>query len=239
MSDPLRVAVVAEGLTDIVVLKAAIGALLENREFVATVLRPELSQGLDPSGGWTAVYSWCRQMVKQAGGPAPGNSLFDAHDLLVLHVDADVAGMRYADNSNIQDPPNDLPCECPCPPPSATTDALRRVILRWLDQRDVPFRTVLCTPSKSTETWVLAALFPDDGAAAAVELECRPDAAAVLQRMPLDQRLIRSGHKQINKYREREGELRSAWPMVRAKCSEAERFSRDFSAAVVAVLLAR
>ncbi len=232
MSDPLRVAVVAEGLTDIVVLKAALGALLENREFIATVLRPELSQGLGAGGGWTAVYSWCRQAVKQAKGPAPANSLFEAHDLLVLHVDADVAGRRYTDNSSIQNPPDDLPCECPCPPPSATTDALRRVILGWVDQRNLPSRTVLCTPSKSTETWVLAALFPDDGAASEIDLECRSNAAAVLQSKPLDQRLIRSGHKQINKYREREAELRNAWPKVRAMCSEAERFSRDFLAAV-------
>jgi hypothetical protein len=241
MSEPLRVALVAEGPTDIVVLRAAIGALLENREFEVTALQPELSIALKPrtGGGWAAVYLWCRQMVKQTGGPPHDNALFSAHDLLVLHVDADVAEKRYTDDPRIQDPPNDLPCDGPCPPPSATTDALRRVVLGWLDATDVPVRTVLCTPSKSTETWVLAALFPDDGAAPAADLECRADAAAVLQSKPLDQRLIRSGHKQIKAYRERENELRSAWPEVRTKCSEAERFSREFVGAWTAVFLAR
>src|SRR5208282_3199668 len=151
MSDPLRVALVVEGPTDFVVLNAALGALLPDREFEATVLWPELSKGLEPrtSGGWTAVYHWCRLMVRQAAGPAHRNSLFKTFDLLILHVDADVAGKRYADDSRIQNPPNDLPCECPCPPPSATTDALRHVMLGWLDEKNVPFQTVFCTPSKS------------------------------------------------------------------------------------------
>ncbi len=240
MSDSLRVALVVEGPADFVVLNAVIGALLQNREFEVTALQPELSKALraGTGGGWAAVCLWCRQMVKQAGGQARDNALFKTYDLLVLHLDADVAGKRYTDDPRIQDPPNDLPCERPCPPPKATTDALRRVILGWLDVSHIPFHTVFCTPSKSTETWVLAALFPEDVAASAVELECRSDTDAVLQAKPLGQRLIRSGHKQIKAYREKESELRNAWPIVRAKCIEAERFSRDFLAAVPAVLLA-
>jgi len=236
MSEPLRIALATEGKTDIVVLTAAIGALLENRAFVATQLCPELSNsfGRSNSGGWAAVYLWCRQVVNQTGGPARGNSLFSEHDLLVLHVDADVAGRQYTDDMRIQDPPNDLPCERPCPPPSATTDALRRVILGWLDEGEIPPRTVLCTPSKSTETWVLAALFPNDVVNSAIEFECRQDVAVVLQSKPLPQRLIRSGHKQVKAYQERESELRSAWPRVRAECSEAERFSQEFLAALAA-----
>src|SRR5665213_1732077 len=239
MSDPLRIALVVEGPTDIVILKAAIGSLLENREFEVTTLQPELSNALKPGagGGWTAVYLWCRQMIKQSGGQALGNALFNTYDLLILHVDADVAAKRYTDDGRIQDPPNDLPCELPCPPPSATTDALRRVILGWLGQAEVPFHTVLCTPSKSAETWVFASLFPDDGISSAVELECRPDLAAVLQSKPIGQRLIRSGRKQIKAYQEKESELRNAWPEVRTKCSEAERFSQDFLTAAIAWIL--
>jgi len=242
MSDPVRVALVVEGPTDVVVLRAAIGALLENREFEVTALQPELSNALEPhtGGGWTAIYLWCRQMLNQAGGLAQTNSLFKTFDLLVLQVDADVAGKRYTDDSRIQNPPDDLPLkECPCPPPNATTDALRRVILGWLDESSLPARTVLSTPSKSTETWVLAALFLNDGTPSTVELECQTNIEAILQNKPLDQRLIRSGHKQIKAYRERESVLRIAWPKVRAKCSEAERFSQDFLAAWTAVLLAR
>jgi hypothetical protein len=106
------------------------------------------------------------------------------------------------------------------------------VILRWLHETNVPSHTVLCTPSKSTETWVLAALFPEDCALSAIELECRADAATVMQSKPLIQRL----KKRPKEYEKRESELWDAWPAVRAKCTEAERFSREFLAAWTAVL---
>jgi hypothetical protein len=231
MSDPLHIALVAEGKTDIVVLKAAIGALLKNREFVTTQLCPELSNSFEgrTRGGWGAVYHWCRQASQQASS----NSFDGSHDLLVLHLDADVAGTRYSDYDSIQGPPNDLPCEQSCPPASATTDALRRVVLGWLGETSVPPLTVLCTPSMSTETWVLAALFPNEVANSAILLECRQDVEAVLQRMPLDLgRLIRSGGKQFREYLKRAGELQLAWLRVREKCSEAERFSQEFLAAL-------
>ena len=234
MSDPLRVALVVEGPTDYVVLRAAMEAILGDRDFEATVLRPELSKGLETitGGGWTAVYLWCRLAVKQAKGAVRDHPLFGTHDVLIVQVDADVAGKRYADDSRIQAPPNDLPCEQPCPPATATTDALRSVILGWLDEEVLPPRTVLCTPSKSIDTWVLLALFPNDGATTTSELECRRNIDAQLQSKPLSRRLIRGGQKQINKYRESEGELRNAWANVRVKCGEAERFSRDFLAAL-------
>ena len=236
MSDPLKVGLIFEGPTDFVVLRAAIAALLENREFEITTVQPALSNALAPrtGGGWTAVYLWCRQVLEQARGQARDNALFNTFDLLILHVDADVAGKRYSDDQRIQDPPDDLPCECPCPPTNATTDALRRVVLGWLGETSVPPRTVLCTPSKSTETWVLVALLPDEAVNSPVELECRRDVEVVLQRMPSDRRIIRSTGKQIMEYRKREGELRLAWPQVRVSCSEAERFSQEFLAALPA-----
>ena len=234
MSDLLRVALVVEGPTDYVVLRAAMGAILGDRDYEATVLWPELSNGLETvtGGGWTAVYLWCRLAVKQAEGPVRDHPLFGTYDVLVVQVDADVAEKRYTDDSRIQAPPNDLPCEQPCPPPTATTDALRNVVVRWLDEKVLPPHTVLCTPSKSIETWVLAALFPNDTSATTSELECRPNIDAQLQSKPLGRRLIRGGQKQIKKYRESEGELRHAWVNVRAECSEADRFSREFLAAL-------
>jgi hypothetical protein len=230
MSDPLSVGMVVEGPTDFVVLRAAIAALLDNRDFEVTSIQPLLSNALKAhtGGGWTAIYRWCRPMLEQAGGRAQDNSLFNTYDLLILHVDADVAGKRYSDDQKIQDAPEDLPCERHCPPANATTDALRRVVLGWLNIANVLPRTILCTPSKSTETWVLAALFPDDVANSSVELECRADAATVMQSKPLNQRL----RKRPREYEKKKNDLRIAWPHVRTKCSEAERFSQEFSAAL-------
>lgn len=41
MSEPLRIAVVAEGVTDFAVIEAAISAMLSERPFVLTALQPK------------------------------------------------------------------------------------------------------------------------------------------------------------------------------------------------------
>jgi hypothetical protein len=234
MSEPVRVAFVVEGPTDFVVLRAVIHALLDDREFEPTVLQPELSEAFsaETGGGWTKVYLWCRQAAEQAGGAARGNLLFSFHDVLVLQVDADVAGKSYGDDCRLKDHPGDLPCEQPCPPPHATTNALRNVVLGWLGEPDSPPKLAMCTPSKSLETWVLVALFPNDQVAKRANVECQANSAAQLQSKPLAQRLIRSGQKLIDKYQGSEQAIRAAWPHIRTRCSEAERFSRDFLSAL-------
>lgn len=164
MSDPLRIALVIEGPTDLVVLKAAVLALLPNRDIEFAVLQPELSEAFQPTRpedglGWAGVYRWCGQTVQEGGGSVSGSVLFRFHDLLIVHLDADVAEQTYG-SGHIDDATADLPCEQPCPPPSATTNALREVMLRWMNEDQVPARSVICIPSKSMETWVLMALFP-------------------------------------------------------------------------------
>ena len=158
--------------------------------------------------------------------------LFDSFDMLVIQLDADVAEKRYADDQRIAPAPTDLPCNHPCPPPEATTNALRRVLLGWMGEVVVPPKTVLCTPSREIETWLLVALFPANQFAHGANLECHDRAPAQLQVQPLKSRLIRGGKKEIGKYQERASDIASAWSHVRARCSEAERFSVEFTAAV-------
>jgi hypothetical protein len=228
MSNPVRIAFVMEGSTDYVVLLAALRSLLDGRDFELTSISPELDESLRPKseGGWGSVFKWCRQVVEQAGGPARENPLFALNDVIIAHVDADVAGKKYKD-CNIKDPPNnDLPCEKPCPPATNTTNALRNVVLGWLSERDVPPKMVLCTPSKSIETWLLVALFPDDDSAKKADIECRGDCEVRLRKYGL----IKSGQKLIDKYHARERDVQNAWPAVRETCSEADRFSREFMA---------
>jgi hypothetical protein len=111
--------------------------------------------------------------------------LFRQHDLLVIHVDADVAGMKYSDNS-IEDTANDLPCVQSCPPPSATVDALRKVVLRWMGEQGIPVNCVICTPSKSMEAWVVYALWPMNPVIKrdVDKWECHDDPEAQLGCMP-------------------------------------------------------
>lgn len=229
MSDPVRIAFVIEGPTDYIVLRAAVSALLAGREFVPTVIRPELDNNLaaQSGGGWGGVYKWCRQTVSQTGGPVGGNPLFGLHDVVVMQVDADVARMSYSNYRITDSPQDDLPCERPCPPPSDTTDALRRVMLGWIGETSVPDGMVLCTPSKSIETWVLVALFPEDRSAQEVNVECRWDGEVRLRRYGL----IKSGQKLIPQYAANEHGISAAWTEVRRRCSEAERFSVEFLSA--------
>jgi hypothetical protein len=232
MSDALRVALVAEGPTDFIYLSAILPTLAAGREVEVQLLQPETSAAFrtEPGEhglGWPGVYRWCRQAAQEGGGKVGASALFGFHDLLVVQIDADVAGTTY-EAGHVAETVHDLPCEKPCPPASDTTDALRQVILRWMGEGSMPPRTVLCMPSKALETWILVALFPSDRAAKSTTLECRKAPEALLTGKPKSQRLIRSGKKDVRQYESRSDDFRNAWLSVETRCSEARRFAEDF-----------
>ena len=158
MSNMVRIALVAEGVTDYEVLHAALEAMLNGRSFDLKLLQPEGSVAFTGAGdagplggGWKGVYQWCRQATVRSGGKFSDDPLFIGYDLLLLHLDADVADEDPA-NATIGPIPalaGVLPCTQPCPPPNATTDLLRQVMLSWIGETTLPPRTILCTPSKS------------------------------------------------------------------------------------------
>ena len=233
MSEPLRVAAAVEGPTDVIVFRAILGALLPDTDFVFQTLQPEGSAafGSAPSGGtgvgWVGVYRWSRQSACEGGGSVSGSSALSNHDVLIVHVDADVAGKRYADG-NIQDAPcEDLPCERPCPPPCETTNALRAVVLNWLGEHEHPSRVVLCTPSKSIEAWVLAAVWPEGEVIRRDDWECRPNPGGQIAALPMHRRF----RKRPDDYRRKQGDMERAWPEVSARLTEAARFETEFLSA--------
>ncbi len=228
MSEPLRVALVAEGPTDKIVIQAAIGSVLGARSFILKQLQPEESLPFSQlRGGWGGVYHWCRQASARAGRALQHDPLFVTFDLLILHLDADVAQNSYSD-AGIVDAVNDLPCFQPCPPAADTTNLLRAVLLRWVGEIQLPAKTVLCTPSKSTEAWVLTALYPDDTVVMSGNIECYATPHLQLQAKSMRGRMVTGGKKTPGMYRQRGSEICAAWPQVRARCTEAERFSIDF-----------
>jgi hypothetical protein len=232
MSNPFRVAVVAEGPTDKVIVEAAISSVFRGRPFILRQLQPEESLAFGPMGtGWGGVYRWCRQASARAGGPIRNDPLFLTYDLLILHLDAEVSHESYG-SAGITDQANDLPCSRPCPPPEASTNALREVMLRWIGETQVPPKTVLCTPSMKTETWVLCALYPDEAASIPGNLECFPTPDLRLQAQPQPGRVVRSGRKDRHMYQKRAVEIAQAWDGVRDRCSEAQRFSSDLMASI-------
>ena len=165
MSNPVRVAVAVEGPTDAIVLQAILKCILGSIEFEFQILQPEGAASISlPSAGvgWGGIYRWCRQSATKGGGSVGGSAVLSNHDLLIVHVDADVAGKTYA-SAGIRDAPRqDLPCNRPCPPPSDTTNALRTVVLGWLGESHRPSQVVLCTPSMNMDAWVVASVWPSN-----------------------------------------------------------------------------
>ena len=234
MSDPLRVAAAVEGPTDAIVLRAVLDRLLADTEFEFQTLQPDGSAAFGSAPfartgvGWGGVYRWARQSATEGGGSVAGSSVLSNHDLLIVHVDADVAGTTYSSASIRQPLSQDLPCERDCPPADDTTNALRRVVLRWLGlRRSVP-QLILCTPSKNTEAWVVAAMWPDNPVMQRGDWECHSNPQGQLRALPRARRFA----KNASDYRAKQSEIAAAWPSVSAQCAEAARFTQEFRAAL-------
>lgn len=178
---------VCEGPTDLEVFYALLDAHLLGHDYSLTMLQPDGSlYGGDAGpfgGGWKGVRGWC-QSVAEGGGLEAVGALHDEVDLLVIHVDADIAA----------DP--ELACACPCPPPYNTIAALERLVCDWLGLTTLPARVALWIPSMSTEAWVLSALYPaqappclpEPSAAGCVECLLDPAGALLALRAPLVKR---------------------------------------------------
>lgn len=234
MSD-LRIGLVAEGKTDQIVIEAVLGAILD-QPFVLTLLQPETSDpfgGAGPfGGGWPGVYRWCRQIVSMSW-PIADNPSLAGFDAILLHLDADVAGMRY-DEANIEDGRNDLPCERPCPPAEDSVNALREVAARWVDLRSpdvLPKKWVFCNPSKCTEAWVIVACYVDAPSAEQnilPNIECNPDLVKWLSQRPVQDRLLVRGGKRLpSGYKKIAPRVKRQWSNVVNLCSQASRFENE------------
>jgi len=234
VSDVIRIALVGEGVTDFEILQAAIQAMLGERRFILTLLQPEGSIAFMGGGnagpfggGWNGVFKWCRQAVLRAGRLSD-DPLFAVYDLLILHLDADVAAEQATNEMVNEGMGTLLPCERVCPPPRATTDELRAVMLTWIGETQTPGRTVLCTPSKSTEAWVMAAFFPNDREMARWGWECHPDPEG---RLALQPKSLRFKKTRVA-YQERAQSFQDSWFTVCGMLSEATRFRDDFLSVV-------
>ena len=241
MSEPLRIAASVEGPTDVIVLEAILKALLPDTDFVFQILQPETSEAFGSASfgtmgaGWAGVYRWSRQAAREGGGSVSGSSALSNHDVLIVHADADVASKTYT-SGNIRDAPcEDLPCDQPCPPVDRTTNALRAVVLNWLGERGCPPRVVLCTPSKSIEAWVLAAVWPEGNVVRRNDWECRRNPEGQLAALPIHRRF----EKRQDDYRRKQSEIEEAWPKVSVRLTEAKRFKTEFLAAIRTVTAGR
>lgn len=231
MSDP-RIGLVAEGPTDYELINAALKAVLQ-RPFVLTLLQPEPS--LPTLGnGWGGVMKWCDETSQRHTGSLDADPTLALFDLLIIHLDVDVALKQYADcGSPVEKMATErvwprLPCNQPCPPVAATCVALQAVLLGWLGNAQPGAKTVLCLPAQSTGAWLVAALLPATHMRCQ-GLECNPAAEAGLATLPIAQRVKR---KSQIEYRRHASALERNWDAVKALCGQANSFEQ----AVIAVL---
>lgn len=232
MSDPLRIAAVVEGPTDRIFLTSVLRAILGELSFRLTQLQPEGSAAFGTLGaGWAGVYRWCHQAAIRGGGRLTADAiLFSGFDLLLLQLDAEVAAEHYANGSITPGAPDlPLPCDRPCPPPKAATDALRKVLLSWCGEATTPPKVIVCIPSRTMEAWVVASLFPNDQLVRrGIECLSRPESR--LANQPKAKRL----KKNQRHYQARSAVFQAEWTRLAANggLEEAHRFDREVRACV-------
>jgi len=235
MSEPLRIALIAEGATEREVIEAALKVSLAPRSFVLTQLQPEATKP-ELGNGWGGVLKWCHQLAARCqpiGSTVEADATLSFFDGVVLQLDADVATFTYSDLGPTTAAEAvtrgwlPLPCQINCPPVPTSADALFSVLLSWLSPATPGVKTVVCIPAMNTGAWQAAAKLPA-GHALLVDLECRTDIEDRLQHLPLALR--------INK-RDRKSRMAAAaavtqrWPTVTTLCSRAHAFDQAIRAA--------
>lgn len=223
MSDP-RIALVAEGPTDFVVIEAALKAILQSA-FILNQLQPEATRP-EMGGGWGGVFKWCREFRLRGAASIETDPTLANFDLVIVHLDADVADKSYADCGNaVMQAANGLqalPCSLPCPPPSNTVTALEGVLRSWLGIPAIGPKSLFCIPSKATDAWLASATLPH-GHALHVGLECNLNLETDLAQLPKAQKIKKS----LREYRNRAGVVLSQWQQVKDHCTQAAAFDQQ------------
>jgi hypothetical protein len=220
----LRIALVAEGPMDYEVIQSALKAVLPNSPFVMTLLQPEETQP-KMGAGWCGVLKWCQDVQDRHHGSLDSDPTLVNFDLLIIHLDVDVASKQYADCGNSlvalaqASSFGSLPCVQPCPPVSDTVNSLVNVIESWLGQATPGDRTLLCLPAQSSGTWLAAAVLPLSDPLL-TDAECNLTLESKLGQLPKTQRI----KKRILEYRQHAPEITAQWSQVKQVCTQAAHF---------------
>lgn len=227
----LRIALVAEGPTDYEIIHAALRAVLP-QSFVMTLLQPEVTRPATGSG-WGGVLKWCHAASQRHVGPLDTDPTLADFDLIIIHLDADVAGMRYADCGPEVEPTAHaqgwmpLPCQRPCPPVADTCARLTTVLTSWLGYATAGEKTLYCLPAQSSGTWLAAAIFPP-GHHLLAGAECKVNLESQLALLPKNDRIKKS----VSAYRQHAPRITAQWTTVKQVCSQAAGFEQNVLAAV-------
>lgn len=233
MSDTLRIALVAEGPTDYVLVQAALVAILDT-DFILTQLQPEATRPY-MGQGWSGVLKWCHDAGLRYTGTLSDDPALAGFDMLIIHLDVDVAQMSYqacgAEVVQIAETFGwlPLPCHKPCPPASHSAEALADVMASWLGKAmSWGERTVLCLPAQSTGTWLAAAAL-GAGHKLLRNAECNVSLENQLGQLPKNQRIKKSRRD----YQAHAGQVINNWAVVKDICVQAGAFEDDVRSLLV------
>jgi hypothetical protein len=225
MSSEIRIALIAEGLTDTIILEASLKAILHpNHPFVLTQLQPEATRP-ELGTGWGGVLKWCYEQSSRGLEADPTLSQFD---LIIIHLDADVLGNSYADygpdfvNLAADNNFHPLPCQVSCPPPSSAIDQLKIVLSSWLDPVQPATKTVVCIPSKSSDAWLVAGAFTSPHKILS-NIQCNLNLETQLLQLPVKERFKKTGKD----YRIRSEQIEKNWSVVKSICPQAQDFETE------------
>ena len=223
MSDP-RIALVAEGTTNFIIIEAALKAVLK-RPFVLTQLQPEPTRP-DMGGGWCGVFKWCQAFRQRGASSIETDPTLSLFDLVIIHLDADVAGKQYAHGGAAVEQAStallNLPCEQPCPPPQKTTLKLEAVLRSWLGISSVGSKSLFCIPSKASDAWLAAATLPAEHTLLQ-GIECNLNLETALAQLPRTQKIKKS----VRDYRAHAGAVTQEWRQVKKHCTQASVFEQN------------
>lgn len=221
----LRIALVAEGPTDYEIIHAALRAVLP-QTFVMTLLQPEATRPAAGSG-WGGVLKWCLAANQRHAGALDTDPTLAGFDLLILHLDVDVAHGHYdhcgpeiaamARDQHWQP----LPCRQPCPPVADTCARLERVLNSWLGRATPGDKTLFCLPAQSSGTWLAAAVLPP-GHDLLAGAECDVSLEARLAQLPKNLRIKKS----VTAYRQQAPQITAQWAAVKQACTQAAGFEQ-------------
>jgi len=233
MSD-LAIGLVAEGTTDVIVIRAALNAILD-RNYTLTAIQPEEPLGCF-GGGWGGVYRWCRQVAKLGGTYLAGSTTLSHYDLIIIHLDADVGSLSYA-SANITDNDfDDLPCKTNWPPIYDTVDNLYKAVTRWLSPLLLNDKVIICIPSLCTESWVVAALYGRNDTNITTNVELNEYILNYLLSRPARERLVKQSTGALKKiplrYKQAEHIFSQEWQGIEASCSQARDFKNSLMLAI-------
>lgn len=210
-------------------VEAALKAILQ-RPFTVAQLQPEPTRPRF-GAGWCGVFKWCREFAARSYASLEEDPTLPGFDLFVIHLDSDVAEMRYADGgAAVEDAAAGLPalpCSRPCPPPTGAADELRERVLAWLGLSQVGPKTVLCIPSKAIDAWLAAAVLGSSHPLLA-GIECNLTVSSRLGALPKAKRI----RKSESDYQRHAAAVTGNWAGVSSKCTQAERFDREVSVVV-------